>query len=589
MNNHLTPQQMLAYVDGELPRSETRRAEKHLHSCWTCLTEMEHLKDGIATILEAQNESFTPALPPPPQPWPSFQTVLARSLPAQPDPLWVRFRAYLSHASVFAASGIVAALLVGVYSVFHTKTVSAKEVLQRIQLADAQRSAVTKGQVIRERVRIRKTTHRQSPPKLSNVDTWKSPTAAYWNIEESDSAPADLEAKYQAHQIPAGLPLSAASVDAWGKVAGGSPVVSRQGSDVGLTFDGATDGADGSVERVSLTIQPDTWQVKQLTLDFTDASFEVTEENYSVMPESAVPANVLAYLEPGVVPLPSTNPFSPLVSDIAASAIHLPMVNLDKAELDVLGTLHGLGADLGEPVTVTRSKQAIRVGVWQMPPERQKELRAALADEPGVQVELIAPRVPLKSEAAVRPSTPPSAASDTPLKIEVESDNEDQRLLKYFGSPEREQDFTNEALGTSTAILSHLYALKNLQGQFSVESSQSLAQQEQARLHSLVQDHVTAIASSMDALDRQLSPLDAHFNVSPCTPSPVSTVANWQSGSLEALETARIIDHLLRALFTTSQAPAVPDSALPQINQNLCRLRAELSGLRVAKDSPNIY
>jgi hypothetical protein len=586
MNNHLTPQQMLAYVDGELPRSETRRAEKHLHSCWTCLTEMEHLKDGIATILEAQNESFTPALPPPPQPWPSFQTVLARSLPAQPAPLRVRFRAYLSQASIFAASGIVAALLVGVYSVFHTETVSAKEVLQRIQLADAQRSAVTKGQVIRERVRIRKTTHRQSPPKLSNVDTWKSPTSAYWNVEKSDSAPADLEAKYQAHKIPVDLPLSAASVDAWGKVAGGSPVVSRQGSDVDLTFDGATEGADGSVERVSLTIQTDTWQVKQMTLDFTDASFEVTEEDYSVMPESAVPTKVLACLEPGVVPLSSASSLFPPVSDIAASAVHPPMVNLDKAELDVLGTLHGLGADLGEPVTVTRSKQAIRVGVWQMPPERQKELSAALADEPGVQVELIAPRVPLKSEAAVRP---PPAASDTPLPIEVESDNEDQRLLKYFGSPEREQDFTNEALGTSTAILSHLYALKYLQGQFSVESSQSLAQVEQARLHSLVQDHVTAVASSMDALDRQLSPLDAHFNVSPCTLSPVSRVANWQSGSLEALETARAIDHLLRALFTISQAPAVPDSALPQIDQNLCRLRAELSVLRGAKDSPNIY
>jgi hypothetical protein len=578
MNNHLTPQQMLAYIDGELSKSETRRAEDHLHSCWTCLTEVERLKGDIATILDAQSESFLPALPPPPRPWPSVETVLARGLSAQPISVWMRLTAFLNTfltpVRILLVSGVVAVLFVCVYSIFQTETVSAKEVMRRMRIADTQRSTIKKNEVIRERIHIRKRLHSQSQLQLASIETWKSPTAAYWNVEESGATAADLKAQYQTHNIPVGLPLSAESVNSWGKAAGGNPTVSRQGSDLDLSFAGSSEGVEGSVERVSVLVQPETWQVKQMTLDFPDASFQVTEDDYSVIRTSAVPADLLARLEPEVPPAMITQP----VSSIAASAIHLPMVNLDRAELDVFATLHGLKADLGEPVTVTRSNQAVQVGVWQLPAERQNELREALVDQPGVQVQFAVPRVPLK-RATVARTMPPPTPGEAALPIDVESGGDDQRLLKFFGGPEREQDFTNNALGTSTAILSHLYALRNLQGQFPAERDRSLAPEEQAQLRALVQDHATAISANVDALGRLLAPLDADFSVSPCPAPDAPEVTNWQSGSLKSLETARVIDHLLRALLTTSQMPAVPDSALPQINQNLCSLRAQLSGL----------
>ncbi len=235
--------------------------------------------------------------------------------------------------------------------------------------------------------------------------------------------------------------------------------------------------------------------------------------------------------------------------------------------MDVFAKLHRLKADLGEPVTVTRSDQAVQVGVWQLPPERQGELHAALADEPGVQVLITAPPVPRGKNMAAQTTAPP--ARGAPLHIDVKSGDDDQRLLKFFGTEEREQDFTNEALATSTTVLSHLYALRNLQAQFPVDRSMSLAPENRARLHALVQDHATAIAAGLDALTRQLAPVDANFNVTPCVSSVSPTAVTWQSGSQEALETARVVDHLLRALLTTSQTPAVPDSALPQIDQNL--------------------
>jgi hypothetical protein len=570
---------MLAYLDGELSRSETHHAEDHLHSCWTCRSKVERLTADIATILDAQNESFSTALPPPPRPWPSFNALLARNASPPPTPLWARTFAHvnslLSPARVLVSSAAIVVLVILAYSAFRSRAVSAKEVLRQVQIADTNRTAITKDQVIRERVRIRKTMRGENHSQSMQVDTWKSLTAAYWNAPDHNSVAADLEAQYRAHNIPIGLPLSAASADSWGKVAGGSPTVSQQGSDVDLSFAGSGDGSTGAVERVNLLIQPETWQVKQMTLEFPNASFEVTEDDFSIVPVSAVPPELLAHLEPEAVPQMLVHPVTHPIPGATASLIHLPAVNLDNAELEVFATLHRLNADLGEPVTVTRSSHSVQVGLWQLPPDRQNELRAALEPVPGVQVELTAP---VESVVASKPAIAlPVTAASGPLYIPAESGGDDQRLLKLFGSVEKEQEFTDQALATSTAILSHLYALRNLQGQFPPEKEQSLPPEERAQLTALVQDHSAAVATSLDALKAQLAPLCVAFHISARESTAQPAAINWQFGALEALETARNGDHLLRSMLTTSQTPTTPDIALPQIEQELSHLSAELN------------
>ena len=579
MNNHLTSRQMLAYLDGELSRSETHHAEDHLHSCWTCRSKVERLTADIATILDAQNESFSTALPPPPRPWPSFNALLARNASPPPTPLWARTFAHvnslLSPARVLVSSAAIVVLVILAYSVFRPRPVSAKEVLRRVQIADTNRSTITRDQVIRERVHIRKTMRGENHSQSMQVDTWKSLTAAYWNAPDHDSVAADLEAQYRAHNIPIGLPLSATSADSWGKVAGGSPTVSQQGSDVDLSFAASGDSATGAVERVNLLIQPETWKVKQMTLEFPDASFEVTEDDFSVVPVSAVPLELLAYLEPEATPQMLVQPVAHRLSGVAASLIHVPAVNLDKAEMDVYATLHRLNADLGEPVTVTRSSHSVQVGLWQLPPDRQNELRAALEPKPGVEVELAAP---LTSGAISSPAiAPPIAAASGPLYIPAESGGDDQRLLKLFGSVKKEQEFTDQALATSTAILSHLYALRNLQEQFPPEKEQSLPSEQRAQLAALVHDHAAAAAVSLDTLRTQLAPLNTAFHISTSESMAQPAVVDWQSGSLDALQSARTADHLLRSMLTTSETPAAPDIALPQIEQELSHLSAELN------------
>lgn len=578
MNSHLSHREMLAYVDGELSRRERRRVNKHLHSCWTCLAEMERLKGDIATLLEAQKEVFAPALPPPLRPWPGFDALLERKHELNPPSWWFHcstaIRAFLSSTRTAAASIAALLLVLYGYSSFHTKTVAAKEVLQKVEVADTQRSAITRDQVIRERVHIRKTMRRQTPSKPESIDTWKSRTNAYWDIGLSDSVAADLKARYQSLNIPADLPLSAASMNLWGMAAGGNPTTSKEGPNVNLTFAKPNRQEAETVERVTFLIEPQSWHVKQMTLDFSDVSFEVTEDDYTVLPTSEIPSNLLAYLQPPV----SEEATAKHVSGSETSFTHEPMVDLNRVALDVLATLHSLKADLGEPVTVTRSRRSVVVGLWQLPAERQNEIHAALSGKEGVTLELKAPRVSVRKRSVVSEQVV-SGNSGTALQIVPQADGEDQRLVKYFGSSQKQQEFTNEALQTSTTILSHLYALKNLQVQF--PSGKSLSPEQQSQLYFLVQDHLASVLVNLDTLTNQLAPLDRNFGISSKAPVAGPAEATWQSGSLDMLGRARVIDHLLRALLTTSQLLVSPQEALPKIDENLSMLRAELSSFGI--------
>jgi hypothetical protein len=121
--------------------------------------------------------------------------------------------------------------------------------------------------------------------------------------------------------------------------------------------------------------------------------------------------------------------------------------------------------------------------------------------------------------------------------------------------------------------------LRNLQGQFPPEKEQSLPPEERAQLIAIVRDHAAAVTTSLNTLRAQLVPLNTAFHVSASESMAQPAAINWQSDMLEALETARNGDHLLRSMLTTSQTPTTPDIALPQIEQGLSHLTADLNNL----------
>ncbi|MDE1162280.1 MAG: hypothetical protein PW792_10095 [Acidobacteriaceae bacterium] len=580
MNSHLTPQQLLSYLDGELPKAEIANTAQHLHSCWTCRTEIERLERDIAVILDAHHESFAPSMPQPPSAWPSFDALMAKTEP-QPKKSWVRFREALQ-SFFMPARGIAFAALIAVIAVLvvfklDTHTVSAKEVLRQVCVANDKHNEIPTAQVIKQHVHIRRLLKGQNQSQSEAMDVWKSRRATVWKSSEAEgeeSAVIALREEYAANGVAIDLPLSSSTVDAWRKLAGGEPAIKSEGKELDLSFTKTSELSADGLSSVSLRIQPETWRIAKMTLQFQDATFEITEDNLSLVAVSALPYSLLAELEPGSGSV--NGRAQPSVGRSVAETVLSPEINLDAVQLNVLMTLHQLHADLGEPVTVTHTSQRVDVSVWQLPPERQNEIRMALQNEPGVTVQTTAP-VRRKGEMTPAISRPLSEAS---AKIMVAPDVEDETLAKFFGSAEKEQAFTNKLLDQSSMVLAHLYALRNLQAQFPPERERALSSADRAQLASIVADHGAAAASALRALQDQISPLNTLFHVAATRPESDDSATSWQDESVDALSTARSTDRLFRSVFTTSEIPVSPRDALPQIQQLLSHLVVEVHGLR---------
>lgn len=573
MSSHLTRQQMLLHLDGEISRWEARRLERHLRSCWTCRSEVEKLKTSIGIVHDAYREQFVPLLQEPQRPWAPFETLLANSSPCAPQGLWNRLaeKARLVWPSVIAAAAltIVCAILLFTDASFRAKSVSAKEILYRVQAANERRSTINRDQVIRQRVRIRKRSHSHGRTEESSLDTWKSREAVYWDAPSNSPIVKKLTAEYQSHKIPLDLPISTSAINAWGQAAGGNPVVVENSEKVELRFLPATDTTNDPV-KLSLEVHTGSWQIERLVLQFgDDADFDISEDKYSIMPMNAVPKDVLAHLMPLEKPASATTMIAERSLPVAAE------INLNKTALDVMSALHDLRADLGEPINVSRTSRSIAVELWQLAPDRRAEIERALTGKPNVEI-VLSPRN--------NPETTQTESGHASLNPTVEltqpSQEEkinDRRFLEYFGSLERERDFANESLTTASTILSHLYALRTLQQQFPKTQEPVLSPEEKQRLHQLVHDHVTSSIENMGALERQLAPLATHFVVTVPPTAVTYAAGDWRTDSLEALRFGREADTRLRQLMTSTASPISPEDALPQILASLAQLRTQLT------------
>lgn len=575
MNKHLSLQQMLGYLDGELSKSETTDAAEHLHACWTCRIEMDRLEGDIAVILDAHNEAFIPAIPLPLSAWASFETLIRQNRPPARRSNWSAvvggFRQAFTPHRVVVLGGLVIACALFVYLRAGTQAVSAQEVISRVRLADAKRLAVPQGVVIRERLQVRRIPNGAAAPPARRMDAWKSPTATVWQSsgEGSEDAVSELKGVYASHGIAVDLPLSAAGIDSWSALSGGTPTLTKEGSDFGLNFVGSPNSKTG-LSAVTARIEPSTWHVKDMTIQFPDSSVEITESEEAAVPISEVPLVLLAELEPNSLPLPSK---AQPVSDIGSPMIRSSSINMDQVQLDVLAVLHRLHADLGEPISIAHSNKTVTVGVWHLPGERQLEIRAALKNEPGVMVQTTEPIGQMRAAT----SSVGAAVPGLQNKAIVAADTADEALTKYFGEAKNEQAFTREAMEKSSTALAHLYALRNLQAQFPPERERTLSPIDQARLESIVQDHVTVTIEALSQLKIQLAPLDEAFHVGELSQAQQSTYEiTWQDASLDALGTARTVDRLIRDIFTTSESPYHAAEALPQLQQELARLLNEM-------------
>jgi anti-sigma factor RsiW len=581
MTDHLTHEQLLQYLDGELPKAAMRATSIHIQSCWGCRTELERLHEDIGIIHDAQKQVLLPGLPPPPRPWPRLEPLLV----AAQAPELMSWRRISLLIDLMRRPVPVLTVLAGLFAAcallwLNPGSVSAKEILRRVSAADAQRLAPPPERYIRQKVKVTKAEHGFGSTHTGEVDSWRSAKGIYWRLADEDAAAADLQRRYEDENVR-DLPLSPAAYQLWSTQTQMDGRVSRNADTVDVNFSGVRHPGPGAVQNVSFRLRSADWHVTWMKLDFEDAQFEISEEDLTVLSKSDVPIDVLARLEPFTA-RPEARVLSARIAEptIVESPTRLSP-SADEVEMDVRFTLHQIGADLGEPIEVASesSSNTTVVRAWGTSPARQELLRQLLEDRPNVRLELQPPTIAV-SAGDLQPAQPVTAApplGDSALRPD------EKRLAKWFGSSASQEQFARYLLATSTDLLARLYALKQLADRWPPNSESNLTEEPRAKLAAMIRDDSRSAAQRCVELRLMAKPLLDEFAPTSKTAVPRVALRDWQDLTRQSLEEAKDADRLLRSLFTTSDTAMALNEALPILQQKLADAEAGVSAVLSSK------
>ena len=88
---HLSDQELLMAIDGELPAREVERAESHLATCWACRARKQEVEAAIAEFMRFQRSSFQDRIPSPDGPRALLKAQLHELMAPGSGPRLLRF------------------------------------------------------------------------------------------------------------------------------------------------------------------------------------------------------------------------------------------------------------------------------------------------------------------------------------------------------------------------------------------------------------------------------------------------------------------------------------------------------------------
>jgi anti-sigma factor RsiW len=207
-------------------------------------------------------------------------------------------------------------------------------------------------------------------------------------------------------------------------------------------------------------------------------------------------------------------------------------------ELQVLKALHGIGADLGDPLHVSLSQGRVLVAGVGVAPERQRQIQTALGSLPRVAVEFSDP-------TAATPPLDGATAATSSVSSDLQNPFE-SRLEAELGGRAGVDQFAGQALNWNESLMAHAYALRALAQQF--PSDASLNETDRAALRSLAEDHQAAMDIPLGNLERAMNPVLTALGAV-ARPRNTSSDATWQASAEQIFQAARNVEMLSSKLL----------------------------------------
>jgi hypothetical protein len=545
---HPSDEQLLRYADGELPGSEANRLRSHLETCWQCRTEFEELQKTIGECVHYRKMVWEVCLPPPPAPWADLSPRFAEMDASQGRSWWLRrmWQAAMSRVSApwkWAPAAVAVLLAVAVvYQFQYAPSVRAASLLRKAVAAAETRPAAPRRIIIR------------SGTASLTRRIGQGALAVPASVAEAATL-ASLEEMFRTAHYDWKDPLSAKSYQAW------RDQLAEKHDEVtwtGRSYQIHTTTESGELLEATLKLRAGDLQPIEETLQFRNQGrLEIAE-----LSAESSPTEQLA------VQVPWKTPAAPVFAPRqGAPAEAVPQAATLSEELQVFATLHRLGADLGDPVEVTRSGRQVLVSGVGVSPGRRQQIQSALSSLPRVVVQFSEP-----ASAGVRPGGP--ASNEAPASPEVT--RLQARLEGRLGGRASFQHLSDTILERSEAMMSRAYALRRLAERFPAAAHSQLSSEDRQLLATLRAEHATALGHAIREVEQLTMPALAAAGASA---PPVRTAApftgSWQDATGELFRTAREAEAMLGAVFAGAATNLTAEELPTRLRESLTRLRAE--------------
>jgi hypothetical protein len=517
-DSHLSDDDLLLFLDGEMGARKAAACRAHLEHCWHCQARVAAKQKIIQSFAQFVCEDYSRQLPPPPNQWLGFDRRLQQMQP----PTIRRFRLQLPMlAGSGAAAAAIAALLL---FVGRPEKLSATELLRRVMTAQASQPA-------------RSGETAPQPHPLSGQVT---------RVLESNH----FDFRYA---------ISGSAFAAWrNSLKDKEDAIAENGSLLTLsTKSRRTNGDDAQILEAALTVRGDNFLPVRETFTIKSGQAIQTVEFSQIEMNQPPPV-------PEIATLASFNPKAaakPLPPSRAASPA---------LELAVISRIHAIGADLGQEAAVTRGPgNVLAVSSVVEHVQRKQQILAALA--PFQQDTSLRLNILTATEAEQQSQLPAErmnrtlVVDGTPSGKTIPSSD---ALFAYFrsqGTPDSEltiniQRFSDEVVRHSNAALLHSLALQDLVTRFSSREVQSFTEPERSQWRQMLNDHAEAIADNTAALRSQLAPVYGKAAGYGQASSPVAKPVSLLPASANLLSLVKAQDEIIHAAFTLSNENAKASS-----------------------------
>jgi len=553
-NHHLDDDQLLRYADREMNAREAEPVERHLAACWQCRTQLEELTRTIGDCVRYRKTLFDDCFPSPPAPWCDLHSRMSEvdatlGSSSFPSRLWNGLRQFASTPRQWAPAMAALVLAAFVINEFRdTPTVSAAVLLDRAVSAAASQPVAKK-----RKVRI----------KMGNRAITRISGQGYAPVSQSDWESASaLQTLFVKANYSWDDPLSAASFITWRNQLPAKEDSVSQPDSASYWIRTTTDS--GELAAASILLDTGDWQAKESTLSFRNRqTVEITD-----LGEAAAPSRA------AVSTTSSLTPNTPQATEAPTAGLAPASQAVASAELRIVASLSRMGADLGEPIEISRKDGRLLVTGIGIAPQRQVQIQQELASQPGVVVQFSEP-----APGGAPLSDGPSVTAPVPSP---ETRAWQTHIANYLGGRANFDQFSDQNLLLMDAAMSRAHALRRIAERFPSLKERELSSEEQKTLAGLRATHAAALREKLDLLDQHMTQLLNGLSINAEPPATVQIPSDWQTASQDIFFNTSTLEKNMGILLGGASGESLSPA---QIHSLLRQLRTKLSSYETAANT----